>query len=1500
MLQSSSYNSGAGPIPSASAQHHATSPFQTAIEHSNSNLSPIFSVSFLVIASKIIRPGHVFRLSITNYSPQTIITHASILRDGLDITSSDQTCNTGVPEMMMLRIPTQALEGFYKLKVEGRTESDEVVFSNETQLEFNQRSITIFVQTDKPIYKQGQVVKFRTVPITTDLKPFSDALDVYMLDPNGIIVKRWLSKQTNLGSVSLEYPLSHQPVLGNWTIRVLAQGQVQDSHFMVEEYHQQQFEVKVIMASEFLDSDEFVTGAIWANFTNGAPVSGNLTVVITAESASDRESVTETEHRFSGYSDFRYKMSDLRRIASNRLEDSRITVSAYVGEPYLDLYQSGFAKAQIASSRIKLKFIGPNVYVFKPYMSFDCYLTASYLGGSSLNIEQLRAGYLDVRLTAVNRFGTALLPNRTFDVSPTSTGIWKITIDIKNHITKQGLLELDHLRLDANFYDASTSKAAANAKIYPCHSPSARSLQITTSTSNAQVGDYAIFHVNSNYKLDLISYVIMSKGLIQISGRERIKSSPTTFAIPVSAEMVPSSTIMIYDITKGNELVVDALTFHVEANSLNNVSLILNPNKDKHGEFLEVAIYGQPGAHVGLTATNKELAILSDSGHQLSHIDFEQQMQDFDITQQDALVHHSLSLDSTIKEIINFPSPTQGVDAQSVIERAGLVVFSDAQIPRKTFSNCAPGLVRCLLVDKCYNQTLYKCNGRDDCGDLSDESGCNRIGDIIASRQKYRFNRVNRNQAVYDENWLWKDINIGPLGHYIFTVKLPSTVSTWNVKAFTVSSFHGLSIMKESIDVSNVRPFIFKIEMPSTCNLGEQIGIRAIVFNLTPKEIDVTVTLGSSPDYKFVKVKDTGEVSSYSPETLFGEHQHLITVKPHETTYIHVPIVAQKLGTVNISISAVTQAARKTISRLLHVEADGIPQMMHTSMVLDLTQSSYLLKYLDTNVTESPVVKYDKVRRYIYNSNKASVSVSGGAVGPIFPTLPMDSNSSLKLPSDCGEQNMFNFAVNLLSISYLRQTSQETSEMKRDVFKHLNLLYQRQLSFRNKDGSFKVFKSSTEPSVWLTAFVARYLHSATAQEWENYIYIDPDVIDSAIGWLVSKQTTEGAFVEQSFFAHDRKLDNGARSTLGMAPEDFRLKNVSLTAFVLIALYGVKDRVGDQSVRATNARVLAQKYLESLLHRTTIKTSQDPFDLAIVTYALNLVNSIDSDEAYNHLEKHTHSSSGLRYWGPEMVSSNQINTQNNRNIIYPRARGKYDSRNVQTTAYGLLTHIQRQSPHQRDIVEWLNTQRLSSGGWSSTQDTIVALQSLIEYSITSEQRSVTDLKITIDATALRERPRENEIRISEQNISYAHKLDIPNAHGIFTVRAEGSGTALLLLDIQYNVDWPHLQIKPAVKAFDLDVRPSYSGRNSSSMHMDICTRWTLLTEAPRSGMAILEVPVPTGYMISQNSLNRIINSTSTSLSNPLNLREARAGDGKVFFYFDYVSTGDMLSFILLYH
>lgn len=160
--------------------------------------------TYFVLASRTIRPGQVYRVIATVYRSNLPITvRASIQRNGVELASASQECKARIPETLLLKVPSTSLPGQYKLRVEGNLNGvlGGTAFLNETNLDFSQRSMTIFVTTDKPIYMQGQSVRFRCVPITTDLKAFADAIDVYMLDPRGNVMKRWLSRQSNLGKV---------------------------------------------------------------------------------------------------------------------------------------------------------------------------------------------------------------------------------------------------------------------------------------------------------------------------------------------------------------------------------------------------------------------------------------------------------------------------------------------------------------------------------------------------------------------------------------------------------------------------------------------------------------------------------------------------------------------------------------------------------------------------------------------------------------------------------------------------------------------------------------------------------------------------------------------------------------------------------------------------------------------------------------------------------------------------------------------------------------------------------------------------------------------------------------------------------------------------------------------------------------------------------------------------------------------------------------------------
>ncbi|GBN63447.1 hypothetical protein AVEN_177710-1 [Araneus ventricosus] len=128
-------------------------------------------------------------------------------------------------------------------------------------------------------------VRFRAIPVTTDLRAFPEAVDVFILDPKGTIMRKWLSRQTNLGAVSLQYELSQLPRFGNWTIRVVAQGQVEEKTIYIEEYYQTTFEVNVTLPAFILESERHIRCSVAAKMLllfcpPGSTVSGLIDVLL--------------------------------------------------------------------------------------------------------------------------------------------------------------------------------------------------------------------------------------------------------------------------------------------------------------------------------------------------------------------------------------------------------------------------------------------------------------------------------------------------------------------------------------------------------------------------------------------------------------------------------------------------------------------------------------------------------------------------------------------------------------------------------------------------------------------------------------------------------------------------------------------------------------------------------------------------------------------------------------------------------------------------------------------------------------------------------------------------------------------------------------------------------------------------------------------------------------------------------------------------------------------
>lgn len=1233
--------------------------------------------TYFIVASRMVRPGQVYRVAVQVLStPIPISVRASVARDGVEISGDAKEVKEGIPETLLMRVPTTSVPGNYKLRIEGIYSQAQggIAFINETRLTFSQRSMTIFVQTDKPTYMQDETVNFRIIPITTALRGFDNAIDVYMIDPHKHILRRWLSRQSNLGTVSLTYKLSDQPIYGDWTIRVVAQGQVEEHKYHVEEYYQTRFEVNVTMPAFFFNTDPFIYGKIMANFTSGAPVRGNLTIKATVRPIGwfntrvinqryrvgntgqwnlpdyninqnylynpnlgpnlgygpqpnqnnidpndprlqpqgqgnlglglgpggpglnyqdqytverhfnfDEEWpfwVRKPEHQqiwdpwtrtyknalpylrfFNGTYEFRYPMTELETLMPS-MTGMEVMITATVGEKFYDEIIHGYAVARVYNSTIKVNFLGGSPQVFKPEMPFMTYLVAQYHDGSPIHFDDFFQGTMEITGHVESRSGGRReYPIRNLLMSE-KKGIWELKVDLRNDLnlgddrqSREFLTDVQQMILVANFIDERGERATTDLLMLSHHSPHNRHIKVQTSTHQAKVGEYIVLHVQTNFFVETFNYVVMSKGIILLSGQETMQEGIRTMAITLAAEMAPVSTVVVWHIGQQGIIVSDSLTFPVNGISRNNFTVYINNRKARTGERVEVAVYGEPGAYVGLSGIDNAFYTMQ-AGNELTYAKVISKMSTFDEQTNGTLKHTWYSHEGNPDELVYYPSATFGIDANRTFEYAGLVVFTDGYVPRRfEYCNISMGFAEC-LNGRCY-RAEKKCDGYIDCEDRTDESNCNYNNfTTVAEFRKYRFNRIKRH---YENVWLWRDINIGPHGRFIFHVDVPEIPALWMVSAFSISPSLGFGMINKAIEYVGVQPFFINVEMPTDCKQGEQIGIRVTVFNYQTTSIEATVVLHGSPDYKFVHVGENGIVRSYNPTTSFGEHQFFIYLDAQGSTIVYLPIVPQRLGDIQVTVHGATLLGTDTITRNIHVEADGVPQYRHQSILLDLSNRAYVFQYMHVNVTETPVITYEADRYYVFGSNRARISVVGDVVGPIFPTMPVNATSLIDMPMDSAEQNMFSFAANFYTVMYMRLINQRNRTTEKNAFHHMNIGYQRQLSFMMPDGSFSLFRSdwnTSASSVWLTSYCARMFTEASFYEWENYLYIDPLIIQKAVRYVLRHQTQEGAFYEVTW-SPDRKM-NG---TLNVLDDHIKYRNISLTAHVLITLTGLKDITG---------------------------------------------------------------------------------------------------------------------------------------------------------------------------------------------------------------------------------------------------------------------------------------------------------------------------------------------------
>jgi len=266
---------------------------------------------------------------------------------------------------------------------------------------------------------------------------------------------------------------------------------------------------------------------------------------------------------------------------------------------------------------------------------------------------------------------------------------------------------------------------------------------------------------------------------------------------------------------------------------------------------------------------------------------------------------------------------------------------------------------------------------------------------------------------------------------------------------------------------------------------------------------------------------------------------------------------------------------------------------------------------------------------------------------------------------------------------------------------------------------------------------------------------------------------------------------------------------------------------------------------------------DQFSLAVAALALAQAKSPKADQVLSRLDGMARRKDDLKWW-----SSNPDTIANS---------------DVELTSYVLLAMLENDFIEEPlPVVNWLNGQRNSHGGFGSTQDTVVGLQALTEFAVEVYQQPG-DMDIDYSLTKDGER---NSIKVTPGQWTKMVYHELPQETNKVYVSGHGSGVSLVQLSYRYNVaseeEKPSFEVTTAVK-----------DAPKNRLKLEFCAEYTPIEAADRgkpSNMALMEIQLPSGFVLTAEDLDKIRSFAGVKLV------KAKKEDSMVVIYFDSLSKG----------
>ncbi|XP_073826184.1 thioester-containing protein 1 allele R1-like isoform X1 [Musca autumnalis] len=455
--------------------------------------------------------------------------------------------------------------------------------------------------------------------------------------------------------------------------------------------------------------------------------------------------------------------------------------------------------------------------------------------------------------------------------------------------------------------------------------------------------------------------------------------------------------------------------------------------------------------------------------------------------------------------------------------------------------------------------------------------------DIISTYAGYGEIKPSYTRGSFPETWIFKDVDIFEPNTSL-TFRVPDTITTWSVRAFSVNDKTGLGMLDDSLDIVTFQPFFLSVTLPYAVKRGEVLAIPVTVFNYLNDIFATEMKMfNNKNEFQFMNAEN-------QPITTDVDTREL-SVPANSGRSTTFTITPQRIGYIEIHIEAKNAITSDAVVHKLKVEPEGIAHNGNREQVITCTNGK----------TENINFKADIPSNIVPESEYLLLSISGDAMATTVENL----DKLVQKPSGCGEQNMINLVPNILILDYLKILKKYNN--KTDTIEHakhfIDTGYQRELTYRHSNGAYSVFgptSKSTENN-WLTAYVTRFFIRA-----QKYSAIENRIIEDGLEYLTAQQLDDGSFPQRGFL-----FDPSHQNEYGFS------------AFVLLAFM-------EDAKYAKKYKSAIDKGMNYLRHN--LPNVNDIYSLAIMANVFQKAGSSnDANLILEKLKPEGRINNGLKWW-----------------------------------------------------------------------------------------------------------------------------------------------------------------------------------------------------------------------------------------------------------------------------